>query len=167
LGYQINISSYDVDKDASQLRGLPGKLVEIPTVAAPQGLDAEGPYAEIVVPEKFPPGSFMLFETNLQGLDPKLDAFCTEGAEEAFGELDLVDLNVVLHRCDGEERDATNGEIGAYEVPNLTKLVYCGLEGWMHPLRHVIRYNDLGHPLCGHLRAGAWALDYVHNRLTK
>lgn len=32
------------------------------------------------------------------------------GADEAFGDLDLVDLNVVLHRADGEERDAT-GEL--------------------------------------------------------
>jgi glycogen debranching enzyme len=36
-----------------------------------------------------------------------LDEICTSGAEEAFGELDLVDLNVILHRADGEERDAT------------------------------------------------------------
>ncbi|EDR00074.1 uncharacterized protein LACBIDRAFT_314785 [Laccaria bicolor S238N-H82] len=29
-----------------------------------------------------------------------------------------------------------------------------------------MRYNDLGHPLCGHLRDGSWALDYIHQRLT-
>jgi glycogen debranching enzyme len=37
----------------------------------------------------------------------------------------------------------------------------------MHPLRHVIRHNDLGHPLCAHLRTGTWAFDYIHDRLTK
>lgn len=36
-----------------------------------------------------------------------LDATCQSGADEAYAELDLVDLNVVLHRADGEERDAT------------------------------------------------------------
>ena len=36
-----------------------------------------------------------------------LDDICKSGAEEAFKELDLVDLNVILHRADGEERDAT------------------------------------------------------------
>jgi glycogen debranching enzyme len=41
---------------------------------------------------------------------------------------------------------------------------YCGLEGWMHPLQDIMRYNDLGHPLCGHLHEGSWALDYVHQR---
>ena len=34
-------------------------------------------------------------------LDVSLDKFCTTGAREAFGDLDLVDLNVVLHRADG------------------------------------------------------------------
>lgn len=29
------------------------------------------------------------------------------GADDAFGDLDLVDLNVILHRADGEEKDAT------------------------------------------------------------
>jgi glycogen debranching enzyme len=35
----------------------------------------------------------------------------------------------------------------------------------MHSLKHIMRYNDLGHPLCAHLRDGSWALDYVHSRL--
>ena len=166
-GAQIEFSSYDIDNDPKTLKGLPGKLVDLPEVVVPQGLDAEGPYAEIVVPEYFPPGSFMVFQTQLQGLDSGLDAFCSEGADGAFGDLDLVDLNVILHRAEGEERDATGGEIGTYNVPCLGNLVYCGLEGWMHPLRHIMRYNDLGHPLCGHLREGTWAFDYVHDRLLK
>ena len=38
-----------------------------------------------------------------------LDAVCKSGAEKAFAQLDLVDLNVILHRADGEEQDATGG----------------------------------------------------------
>ena len=144
-----------------------GKLVETPPVVVPQGLDDEGPYGEIIIPEYFPPGSILLFETQLQGLDSSLDTFCASGADEAFGDLDLIDLNVVLYRADGEERDATKGEIGAYNVPGVGTLTYCGLEGFMHPLRHIMRYNDLGHPLCSHLREGTWALDYVYSRLQK
>ena len=109
----------------------------------------------------------MLFETLLEGLDPGLDQFCASEAEQAFKDLNLVELNVVLYRCEGEERDATGGEIGAYDVPGIGKLVYCGLEGWMHPLRHIIRFNDLGHPLCAHLRQGTWAFDYISGRLSK
>ncbi|KAJ6581356.1 glycoside hydrolase family 13 protein [Mycena capillaripes] len=167
LGASLDITSYDAPKDDKTLRGMPAKLVEMDPLVVPQGLDGEGPYSEIIVPEYFPPGSIMLFETHLHEHDASLDAFCTSGAKEAFDDLDLVDLNILLHRADGEERDASGGEFGVYDIPGLGKMVYCGLEGWMHPLRHIMRYNDLGHPLCGHLREGSWALDYVHQRLIK
>jgi glycogen debranching enzyme len=163
----IDISSYEIPRDASTLKGLPSNLVDTPTIIMPQGLDNDGPFTEIIVPQTFPPGSIMVFETQLQELDTKLDIFCASGAQEIFGELDLIDLNVVMYRTDGEELDATNGKFGVYEVPGLGKAVYCGLEGWMHPLRHIMRYNDLGHPLCAHLRDGTWALDYVYSRLSK
>jgi glycogen debranching enzyme len=109
----------------------------------------------------------MIFATQLEGLDPTLDQSCASGAEDAFQDLDLVDLNILLFRAEGEELDATGGEIGVYDVPGIGKLKYCGLEGWMHPLKHIIQHNDLGHPLCGHLREGAWALDYTSRRLFK
>lgn len=167
FGSIIEISSYEIPQDAKSLHGLPSRLVEIPTLDVHQGLDHEGPYTEIIVPEVFPPGSILVFETQLQDHDASLDAFCTSGSQEVFGGLDLVDLNVILHRADGEERDATGGKFGAYDVPGLGKMVYCGLEGWMHPLRHIMRFNDLGHPLCAHLRDGSWAFDYIHERLTQ
>jgi glycogen debranching enzyme len=166
MGASLEISSYDSGVDKEYIQGLASKLVELPQVVVPQGLDNEGPFAEIVVPEVFPPGSIMLFQTQLPDYDPSLDVFCTSGAQDAFTNLDLVDLNVILHRADGEERDATDGVYGVYNVPGLGKNTYCGLEGWMDALRHIMRYNDLGHPLCGHLREGSWALDYVHQRLT-
>lgn len=78
-------------------------------------------YNEVVVPDVFGPGSIMLFETDMevsasvvmcdraksQNISPDLDEICTSDADAAFGELDLVDLNVILHRADGEEKDAT------------------------------------------------------------
>lgn len=167
LGASIEISSYRIPKDDKTLHGLPSKLIDIPPIVVPQGLDREGPYAEIVVPENFPPGAIMVFQTQLQDYDANLDAFCSQDAQEAFGALDLVDLNATLYRTDGEENDATANQFGVYTVPELGKLVYCGLEGWMHPLRHIMRYNDLGHPLCAHLREGTWAFEYVHERLTR
>ncbi|KAI0320874.1 glycoside hydrolase family 13 protein [Amylostereum chailletii] len=149
------------------ISGLPSKLVAIPPVSATEGSDSEGQYSDVNVPSYFPPGSIMLFETQLEGLDPSLDLFCSSDAEKAFQALDLIDLNVVLYRAEGEELDATSGQIGVYDIPGLGKLTYCGLEGWMHPLRHVMQFNDLGHPLCGHLREGTWAMDYLHDRLSK
>ena len=109
LGYSISIPSYEVVKDPDLLRGLPSKLLPIPPGATIEGSDAEGPFTDVVVPENFPPGSMMVFATSMTGLDPNLDVLCHSGAAEAFGDLDLVDLNVLLHRADGEERDATGG----------------------------------------------------------
>ena len=167
FGAILNVTSYENPGDQKIIKGLPAKLEELPPVIAPQGVDNDGPYTQIIVPDYFPPGSVLVFETQLQQHDAELDSFCASGAQDAFGDVDLVDLNIILHRTDVEERDATTGVFGAYEVPGFGKMVYCGLEGWMHPLKHIMRYNDLGHPLCGHLREGTWALDYVHQRLTK
>ena len=165
MGSTLEISSYDVERDPNTLHGLASKLIDMSEVVIPQGLDDEGLYSDIIVPEHFPPGSVMVFETHLQELDADLDMFCASGAQEAFSDLDLVDLNVILYRANGEERDVTGGKFGEYDIPGLGKTVYCGLEGWMHPLRHVMRYNDLGHPLCAHLRQGTWTMDYIHSRL--
>jgi glycogen debranching enzyme len=52
-----------------------------------------------------------------------------------LADLNLVDLNVLLHCADSKERDASSGEFGVYNVPGLGKMVYCRLEGWIHQLR--------------------------------
>lgn len=115
-------------------------------------------------------------------MSPDLETSIQAGAHEAFADLDLVDLNVILHRADGEEKDATGqssavnrtmcqadivGGDGVYAIPDYGALVYCGLEGWMNPLRRIMDSNDLGHPLCEHLRQGTWAMDYIYGRLIK
>ncbi|EIW71077.1 hypothetical protein TREMEDRAFT_37541 [Tremella mesenterica DSM 1558] len=152
--------------DSKTHRGIPSTLEEIKDVQIRTGRDADGDYSELIVPDVFEPGSIILFSTDVDEMSTDLDNICNSGADEAFGELDLVDLNTVLHRADGEERDATGGD-GTYTIPNFGSLVYCGLEGWMHPLRQITETNDLGHPLCEHLRQGTWAFDYILNRLDK
>lgn len=59
-----------------------------------------------MVPDVFPPGSVLVFATEMDGLGSELDEICSSGAEEAFKGLGLVDLNVLVYRADGEERDA-------------------------------------------------------------
>ncbi|KAF8584023.1 glycoside hydrolase family 133 protein [Ramaria rubella] len=167
LGASINIPSYDLEPDDKIIRGLSSHLIELATVTPSQGSNADGPYSEITVPEFFPPGSVLLFVTQLHGVDTDLDEFCKSEADAAMKNLNLVDLNVILHRADSEERDATHGDIGTYEIPGHSTLVYAGLEGWMALLRSIIRYNDLGHALCSHLRSGTWALEYIYYRLQK
>lgn len=166
-GAAIEINSYECreDEDTKLIRGLPSNFVELQPVA-PLERDENGHMlSEITVPDNFPPGSFMLFATQLQGFDPLLDTIAKSGVIEAFQDLDLVDLNVLLYRSDAEERDATSGKIGTYHIPNYGNLVYAGLEGWMAPLRIVIENNDLGHPLCDNLRNGSWACEYTYIRL--
>lgn len=108
LGASIDIPSYDTIKDDKLIRGLDATLNDITSAKIESGADGDGPYQEITVPDKFPPGSIMLFSTQIEGLDPRMDDLCKQGVETAFSGLDLMDLNVILHRCDGEERDATS-----------------------------------------------------------
>jgi glycogen debranching enzyme len=167
LGATIDVPSYNFKPDPKWLTGLPSKLSDLPEVIPTEGEDNEGYYSEIVVPDYFPPGSIMIFATHIVGLSADLETYIRDGLDNSVADLDLVDLNVMLYRADGEERDSTGGELGTYNVPSLGPLVYCGLEGWMYPLRHVMKYNDLGHPIASHLRDGTWAMDYIHTRLSR
>lgn len=89
------------------LRGLDAKIESPEPVVPVVKKDANGiSYSEIAVPETFPPGSVLVFATWMEDLKADLDDLCAEGAEEAFKELDLVDLNSAIYRADGEERDA-------------------------------------------------------------
>lgn len=179
LGSSLEVTSQKNPSDDQVLKGLSSKLLPIQDATATEliqsGTDGEGCFVDIVVPAHFPPGSVMLFATRMDGMtvegdqgSKSLESLVRSGADQAFEKLEMIDLNVVLFRTDGEERDMSEGRDGIYNVPGLhPPLTYCGLEGWMHALRYVIKNNDLGHPLCAHLRDGPWAFDYVVGRLKK
>ncbi|KAJ2867181.1 bifunctional 4-alpha-glucanotransferase/amylo-alpha-1,6-glucosidase, partial [Coemansia erecta] len=158
-------SASGLSQDDGILHGLPSKLVELDSPELPQHSDEHGQYTELRLPGGFGPGSILVVRTRLVGFKPNLDWKIRTCAEEAASKLSLGALNVALYRCDAEERD-TIGD-GAYDVPGLGPLAYCGLQGWYTHLRHIIPNNDLGHPLCDHLRQGFWALDYIVQRLQK
>lgn len=147
------------------LRGLPSSTRDLRNVR----IEANGDSTTVYIPEKFPPGSIALFETWIPGAERSdgLDKYVTSGAKEAFAQCSLIDLNAILYRCDGEERVTSDGSDGIYSIPNMAPMVYCGLAGWQSALRDVVASNDLGHPLCDHLRQGQWALDYTFGRLEK
>lgn len=105
-GATVKISSTESRNTETTLRGLDAELLPITGVVATAKKDGSGSYTEIDVPDSFPPGSVMVFATWMEGLSSNLDAVCAAGATEAFAELDMVDLNPVLFRADGEERDA-------------------------------------------------------------
>ncbi|XP_063361631.1 glycogen debranching enzyme [Cydia amplana] len=85
------------------------------------------------------------------------------GLERALQPLELADFNVLLYRCDAEERDAGVG--GVYDVPGHGPLVYAGLQGLVSLLEEVRAGDALGHAVCDNLRAGDWLLDYTWRRL--
>lgn len=170
------IGTWMLDVDASSeaksaaihdtvLRGLPSKTKDI------RGMQCEwrGKETVITVPATFPPGSIAIFETWIPGAEHSegLDKFVTRGAGDACKSLSLSDLNFLMYRADAEERDTSGGQDGTYNIPGYGNAVYCGMQGWWSILCDVVRDNNLGHPLCQHLRDGTWALDYTVGRLQK
>ncbi|KAJ1823103.1 bifunctional 4-alpha-glucanotransferase/amylo-alpha-1,6-glucosidase [Coemansia sp. RSA 2599] len=151
------------DKDGGTLHGLASRLERLDNPETHQHVDSHGMFTELRLPAGFGPGSVLVVRTRLVDFKPNLDWKIRTSADEAVSRLSLGALNAALYRCDAEERD-TIGE-GAYDVPGLGPLAYCGLQGWYTHLRHIIPNNDLGHPLCAHLRQGNWALDYIAQRL--
>lgn len=57
-------------------------------------------------------------------------------------ELDLLDLNYALYRCDQEERDDGMGG-ASYEVPGAGSFVYCGLQGILSMLTKVCHHSHM------------------------
>ncbi|KAJ2162872.1 bifunctional 4-alpha-glucanotransferase/amylo-alpha-1,6-glucosidase [Coemansia sp. RSA 552] len=165
FAYRLRPAQAGSQSDDGILHGLPSELEELAIPSIGRHTDGRGTYSELRLPEGFGPGSVMVVRTKLVGLKPNLDWKIRTCADEAVADLPLGAINVALYRCDAEERD-TIGD-GVYNIPGLGALPYCGLQGWFTYLKRIIPNNDLGHPLCAHLRQGTWALDYVANRLTK
>ncbi|KAJ5542249.1 hypothetical protein N7535_004671 [Penicillium sp. DV-2018c] len=168
--WQLEVDVSDETKqkvlaDDKYLRGLPSQTRDI------EGTKIEQTDKEVIISvlDTLVAGSIALFETWVPGAD-HADGFennLANGADDAFSDLSLVDLNFVLYRCEAEENDTSDGQDGVYNVPKHGPLVYAGLQGWWSVLENVIKYNQLGHPLCDHLREGQWALEYIINRLDK
>ncbi|VDD84229.1 unnamed protein product [Mesocestoides corti] len=80
-------------------------------------------------------------------------------------DLSLADINWLMYRCEREENVPGIGR-KPYYVPGFGDLVFCGLQGVVSVMRHVAQFNDLGHPICQHLRQGLWLLTYLYDRLS-
>lgn len=115
----------------------------------------------------FPQGSIALWRTSRTFKADHIEKLVKdkESAKEAVKNLDLLDLNLLLYRAEGEERACTDNLIGVYDVPGLGPLVYAGLQGWISHLTDIVAHQNLGHPLCVNLRDGLWAFEYILNRI--
>ncbi|KAJ5529493.1 hypothetical protein N7527_002886 [Penicillium freii] len=168
--WQLEVDANDETKakvlaDDKYLKGLPSHTRDI------EGTKIEQNDKDVIISvlESLVPGSIALFETWIPGAD-HTDGFennLANGADDAFSELSLIDLNFVLYRCEAEEREYSDGQDGIYSIPKHDPMVYAGLQGWWSVLEDIIKYNQLGHPLCDHLREGQWALNYIIGRMEK
>ncbi|RIB00968.1 glycoside hydrolase family 13 protein [Gigaspora rosea] len=161
----LEVQSDEFVRDEKYLTGLPVTLKPLNAPNLRETSDERGKYTEVTLPKEFPSGSVTLLKTEVNKHN-SLDEILISDIDEAFQELNLVDLNIVLYRCGSEENDVTPGH-GTYEVPGYGHLPYCGLEGFMSVLRPIMKENDLGHPFCNNLREGHWVLDYVVDRLVR
>ncbi|KAI4209235.1 MAG: hypothetical protein LQ351_007814 [Letrouitia transgressa] len=168
--WKLEVDSSDESKgavldDKNFLRGLPSSVSDLSGV----DVDIKSEEAVISMPAHFPPGSIALFQTWIPGVEHSegLDDYISTGADQAFKDCHLVDLNFLIFRCESEERDGSDGKDGVYEIPGHGPLVYAGLQGWWSVLKDVIRYNKLDHPICNHLREGTWAMEYITSRLDR
>lgn len=155
----------DYKHDDSVLNGIPTQLVELESPSIEY--NEETKITTIKLNKYFPQGSIALIKTSIDAIDDNLDKFVRSGADESVKDMNFLDLNVVMYRCDGEERDYSAGHDGVYNIPNYGPLVYAGLVGWIGPLQDMINDNNLAHQISDHLREGQWALDYCVNRLQK
>ncbi|XP_059358080.1 glycogen debranching enzyme-like isoform X1 [Carassius carassius] len=146
-----------------------------------------GEYVQEIVFEQLTPGSVIAFRVSL---DPKsqelvrvlrhhliqFNPLYKEGSlpdsntpdilksplTQIMSEMTLADMNILLFRCDAEEKEDGGG---CYDVSGWKPLKYCGLQGLLSVMADIRPKNDLGHPFCDNLRQGDWMIDYVSNRL--
>lgn len=162
----LQVESIKERSTDEELRGLSAKVVSI----AKPHIHYDHGSSNITVPDYFPRGAIALFTTHVPGLldeveGVSLDQYIRTGGVDAVSACSLIDLNVILYRCEAEEQDVIHE--GVYSIPNYGSLVYCGLQGWMAPIKEIVRWNELGHGLCHNLRDGQWAFDYIIARLKK
>jgi glycogen debranching enzyme len=153
----------DPKRDDQKITGVPVVVRDL----EPLQVEHVNGDTRIRLPDEFPQGSIAILKTQFNNVDSDLDDFLRTGAIDSTKDLSLSDLNALLYKCESEERDASAGKDGVYNIPDHGRLVYAGLQGWISVLRDVISNNDLAHPIANHLRTGLWALDYVTDRLNK
>ncbi|KAI8391335.1 glycogen debranching enzyme [Radiomyces spectabilis] len=166
FGGSLKVESVTCNDDNQYLHGFPSHVEELPSPRFEEKEDHLGQFTEVILPDHFVPGSIIVIKTSIGDTYQKAQDMVSYMEDDVVQDLDLLDCNIILYRCEGEEMDTTNGD-GVYNIPNYGKLVYAGLQGFISVLRSIIETNDLGHPFCDNLRQGTWALDYVVNRLQR
>eukprot|EP00933_Yihiella_yeosuensis_P052310 TRINITY_DN50347_c0_g1_i1.p1 TRINITY_DN50347_c0_g1~~TRINITY_DN50347_c0_g1_i1.p1 ORF type:complete len:796 (+),score=125.18 TRINITY_DN50347_c0_g1_i1:129-2390(+) len=121
----------------------------------------------------FPPGSILVFST-----DP-VEEVCrnaevsqllrSETLRPILGSLKFHELNYLLFSCEREEQDRSDGGRGAYDVPGIGPLVYCGLMGPCAALDAarctMTEEQFLQSAIVENVHQGDWLINYLVARL--
>jgi glycogen debranching enzyme len=167
FGASLKVDGTNFDSNGLYLTGLQSQIDSLPCPALVDKVDENGEFLQVVFdPSRFLPGSIMVLQTWIDDIYKETRYLVSYMDDYVVEDLDLVDVNVVLYRCENEERESTGGG-GVYVFPGYGPLVYAGLQGFMTALEPIILNSDLGHPVCDNLRQGKWALEYVVARLDK
>ncbi|KAL6950734.1 hypothetical protein ACO0QE_000015 [Hanseniaspora vineae] len=160
------VKTGDPINDPQTIKGIPTKIIEH-DVNDFEISTSDNDNCHIVVPNAtFPRGSIAVFETEQHAAGWFLNKAVVEQCVKASENLTLDALNVLLYRCEPEERDFSAGAQGTYDIPGYGKLTYAGFQGWVSILKNITFNNEVDHPYCDNLRTGTWALDYTESRLT-
>eukprot|EP00743_Colponemidia_sp_Colp-15_P009529 GILK01010423.1.p1 GENE.GILK01010423.1~~GILK01010423.1.p1 ORF type:complete len:1716 (+),score=307.25 GILK01010423.1:79-5226(+) len=170
---QLGIPHQNYKKDDRFINGLEGNLLLLKGTLGEVGAvrDASDRMGQEIHFNRLPTGSFLLLRSRLPSksanASKELNRLLNDvnQLEQCFNNVSLVDLNHLLYRCDAEERDASGGRRGVYDIPGHGPLIFAGLQGFVTVLDAIRRTNDLGHPLCNNLREGPWMMDFVLARL--
>ncbi|CAJ1356503.1 unnamed protein product [Effrenium voratum] len=122
---------------------------------------------------RFPPGSVLVFSTDASKAQQRHSAVMKLlSADEIFKplhSLSLHQMNYLLYSCESEERDRSDGKRGAYDVPGVGPLAYCGLMGVCAALdeaRAGFTEDQLLYaPVAENIRNGDWMMACLFDRL--
>ena len=77
--------------------------------------------------------------------------------------LDICDINLILYKCEKEEKDNTKGQRGNYAFDNFGPLCYAGISH-LHKKLNEFKLTKENNTILDNIRAGDWLLDYTINR---
>ena len=77
--------------------------------------------------------------------------------------IDLCDINLVLYKCEAEEKDNTHGERGTYGFEKFGPLCYAGISH-LHKKLNEFKLTKENNTILDNIRSGDWLLDYTIKR---
>lgn len=82
-----------------------------------------------------------------------------EALKNALKKFSISTLAQILFSCENEEKFRSGR--GMYGLVNGEKLIFSGLYGFLGLAKHLIKNDDLGHPVFENIRQGNWLLNYL------